>query len=352
MGSTGRPTQVLAAEVALRVALVNPPYLAASEVGAKWVTVPPQGYGGIQWMVANLTKGLLQLGCDVAVLGAPGSPRLGQGHVVVDAASHEEIDSWLSEAAYDLIHDHSNGQAFRERWAAGRFVSTHHLTGAPALKVNPVYLSRAQRAQAGSPNAPIIRLPADLDRHYFRSTKKDYLLYLGRVSPWKGVQEAAQFARAVGLPLWVAGPVWEPEYLKSIRSQYGDAVLLIGEVGGHRRLELIASARALLAMSQPVPGPWGGVWCEPGASVVAEAAASGTPVISSDNGCLAEICPLVGAVVPVGHHPSPNEAREIIDSLPDSFTVRSVAEGRWACDQIAAQYVEIYRSVLRGNRWT
>ena len=335
----------------MRIALVNIPFRAPAEYGSEWITVPPQGYGGIQWMVANLMRALLEKGHAVALLGAPGSPRAGPLHTVADAATPAAVASWLAAEAYDVVHDHSDGAIFSAEWSRGAFLSTHHLTGKPKTATNAVFLSEAQKAMAGQPAAPVVRLPVDVSRHVFRERKRDYLLFLGRVSPWKGALEAARFADAVGLRLYLAGPHWEEDYLASILRRHGANTEVLGEVGGRDRLELLADARAVLVMSQPVPGPWGGIWSAPGASVVSEAAASGTPVISSDNGCLPEITPHVGVVVPAGERLSSRQARDVLARLPAPAFVRAAAEREWGSHRIASQYEDLYARVMRGERW-
>lgn len=117
------------------------------------------------------------------------------------------------------------------------------------------------------------------------------------------MHEAAAFATAAGLPLRVAGPAWEKGYFDALVTDFPHTVEYVGEVGGRERARLIACAQALLVLSHPVPGPFGDVWSEPGSTVVAEAAVSGTPVIASDNGCLPEIVPGVGVVLGPGPQP-------------------------------------------------
>ncbi|HEV2844755.1 MAG TPA: glycosyltransferase [Thermoanaerobaculia bacterium] len=302
-------------------------------------------------MVANLMRALLEKGHAVALLGAPGSPRAGPLHTVADAATPAAVASWLAAEAYDVVHDHSDGAIFSAEWSRGAFLSTHHLTGKPKTATNAVFLSEAQKAMAGQPAAPVVRLPVDVSRHVFRERKRDYLLFLGRVSPWKGALEAARFADAVGLRLYLAGPHWEEDYLAAILRRHGANTAVLGEVGGRDRLELLADARAVLVMSQPVPGPWGGIWSEPGASVVSEAAASGTPVVSSDNGCLPEITPHVGVVVPAGERLSSRQARDVLARLPAPAFVRAAAEREWGSHRIASQYEDLYARVMRGERW-
>ena len=47
----------------MRIALIAPP----------WYTIPPSGYGGIEWVVALLADGLTERGHDVTLFAAPGS---------------------------------------------------------------------------------------------------------------------------------------------------------------------------------------------------------------------------------------------------------------------------------------
>jgi Glycosyl transferases group 1 len=332
----------------VRVAVVNVP-LRVPDDPATWITVPPQGYGGIQWVVAQLIDGLLELGHQVCLLGAPGSPADRPGLEVVDAAEPDQMHDWLATRPVDVVHDHSNGQVVRAGLAAP-LVSTHHLTGVPADPVNCVYLSRAQRAGAGAAG-PVVRLPVNPKRYRFTRDKGDYLLFLGRISAHKGAYEAAAFAHAAGRRLVLAGPSWEPEYLRRIVADFGDTVELAGEVGGPRRCALIAEASAVLVLSQLVPGPWGGMWSEPGATVVSEAAASGTPVIATRNGCLAEIVPPVGALVPYGSRFTPRYAAAVLAGLPGPDEVHRYAVDRWHHRTIAGRYQRIYERARSGARW-
>lgn len=336
----------------MKIALLNIPFRAPAEYGGEWITVPPQGYGGIQWLVAHLMNALLERGHEVALLGAPGSPRVSPRQTIVDAATPEDVAAWLASQDYDIVHDHSNGAIFDPSWSRTGYLSTHQLTGRPQNPVNAVFVSAAQRAAAGMPGAPVIRHPVDLRQHLFREEKEDYLLFLGRVSPWKGALEAAQFAEAAGLPLYLVGPHWEEEYLATILRRHGGNTRVLGDVGGNRRLELLARARAVLVFSQPVAGPWGDLWCEPGSAVVSEAAASGTPVISSDNGCLSEITPHVGIVIPAGRSVTADQAEAVLAALPPAAAVRAAAEREWSSLKIAAQYEDLYARIGRGERWS
>jgi hypothetical protein len=57
----------------MKIALLDPPFRLRTDA-SRWIARPPQGYDGIQWVVATLIDGLLAAGCELALLGAPGSP--------------------------------------------------------------------------------------------------------------------------------------------------------------------------------------------------------------------------------------------------------------------------------------
>jgi hypothetical protein len=67
----------------VRIALINTPFETPWLGPGHWITVPPQGAGGI---LANLIDGLTELGHEIYLLGAPGSA---QG-TVADCGQPEE----------------------------------------------------------------------------------------------------------------------------------------------------------------------------------------------------------------------------------------------------------------------
>lgn len=335
----------------MRIAMVARPLRLPTDP-TKWVTVPPQGYSGIHWVVTHLVDGLLHIGHTVFLLGAPGSEEHHPRLHVISASEVDDIYAWLRTAAVDMVHDHScGGLNSRLLPSSLPYLSTHHLTGRPEHPANCVYLSRSQRTDASADGAPVVRIPVNSGRYSFRRDKDDYLLFLGRVSAFKGTYEAAAFARAAGRPLVVAGPSWESDYRDRIARDFPHTVEFVGEVGGGERLELLSGATALVATSQATMGPWGTTWREPGATVVSEAAASGTPVVATPNGCLAEIVPPVGVLVPEGDSFTAKVARSVLARLPPPETVRSEAEARWGHVRGARRYQYLYHAVLAGARW-
>ena len=88
------------------------------EIAPPWFSIPPAGYGGIEWIVALLADGLVEAGHDVTLLASGGSVTLARLEPVYDAPPSLRIgDPWyetrhvvagyLRRHDFDLVHDHT-----------------------------------------------------------------------------------------------------------------------------------------------------------------------------------------------------------------------------------------------------
>lgn len=337
-----------------KIALIAPPILKSQTDLTSYLSVPPVGYGGVENVMYALINGLIHHGMEVVLLGAPGSRSIEKVRVIRNARTPHEIRLWLlnNRDSYDVIHDHSCGIVFNFSHVPDHsvpYVATHHQTGETPYPRNTIYLSFAQKRQAGgNPQSPVIRIPVILDDYIFKEKKDDYYLFLGRISEWKGALEAVRLCKRMNARLIMAGPAWEKNYFDKVKAEAGDKFEYIGEVAGLKRLDLISKAKALMVISRPTPSPWGGLWCEPGSTIVSEAAASGTPVIASSNGCLQEIVfPETGIIL---------TEREIEEIDTDRFSkslfrpesIRDRARTEWDYREIAKLYIEAYGRARNG----
>lgn len=108
----------------------------------------------------------------------------------------------------------------------------------------------------------------DPEDYEFSVDKDDYLLYLGRLGPGKGLHIAEQLADVIGERLVIAGS-----------GKYEGHHEYIGVAGPERRKQLLRDAKAVICAS---------TYLEPFCGVHVEAMLSGTPVISTDWGAFTE----------------------------------------------------------------
>ena len=159
----------------------------------------------------------------------------------------------------------------------------------------------------------------------------DYFAYLGRITHCKGVDTAVTACRKAGVPLKIAGHVFEDsEYVKDLD---GD-IEYVGELEPAGRKELLSGAAATFCPSR---------YIEPFCGVHVESLLSGTPVITSDWGAFTE-------TVRDGHEGwrcrSVDDFTKAIGRVHDSpKTLRRNAIKAYSLDAIAPQYLDYFARI-------
>jgi glycosyltransferase involved in cell wall biosynthesis len=341
----------------LRIAMLAPP----------WIPVPSPGYGGVESVVNTLTDALVRRGHHVVLFAAPGSVSTASVITLLEGAHPEEIERALFEAdhvaqafdrvdsadpaaRFDVIHDHCGFTALA---MANRIATplVHTLHGPFTAQTAAFYarhgakgalvgISRAQLAAAPSGLVALGPIPNPIDLRAWptRERKGDYVLWIGRISPEKGPHRAIAAARAVDVPLVLAGviqPGQQAFFDREVAPHIdGDRVRFIGEVGGAAKQSLFAHARGLL---MPIR------WKEPFGMVIVEALASGTPVIAFAEGAAPELIidGKTGFLV--------SDERAMADAIGHLPRIRASDCRRWTAehcdaDVVAAGYESTYRS--------
>jgi glycosyltransferase involved in cell wall biosynthesis len=288
MGSTPAP---------LRIALVAPP----------WFPVPPRGYGGIETVLADLAGALVRRGHDVVLIGAgkngtparflttysePPTARLGGSMPEVVHAARAA--RYLDQLEVDVVHDHSLAGPLSARGRRTPTVITAHgpVGGEVGLyyrnlgrTVSLVAISNAQQRLAPDLNwSATVHNAVDVAAFPFREDKDDFVLFLGRCNPDKGVHLAIDAARAAGRRILLATKINEPaerDYFEAeIEPRLGPGVEHLGEANTTLKRELLAAAYCLAFPIQ---------WEEPFGMVMIEAMACGTPVVAIGKGAVPEV---------------------------------------------------------------
>jgi glycosyltransferase involved in cell wall biosynthesis len=352
-GAPRRPT-----EPSLRIAMLAPP----------WISVPAPGYGGVESVVNTLTEALVRRGHDVTLFCAPGSVSSATVVTLLKESHPDEIERSLYEVdhvgqafdqidlaaigdRFDVIHDHCGFTGL----AMARRIDTplvHTLHGPFTAETAAFYarhghkgalvgISRTQLASAPPELGliPSIPNPIDLRAWPLRERKGDYLLWLGRITPEKGPHRAIAVARAVDVPLVLAGvvqPGQQAFFDREIAPHIdGTRVSFVGEVSGAVKQSLFARARGLL---MPIR------WNEPFGMVMVEALACGTPVIAFREGAASELVidGRTGFLV--------EDERGMADAIGQLQRIDARDCRHWVSqhcdgDVVAAAYERIYRSV-------
>lgn len=332
-------------------------------------SVPPKLYGGTERVVSWLTEELVRQGHDVTLFASGDSITNAELDPVVpralrlDGQMHNSV--WYNllmlervaqrAGEFDMLHFHIDFFQFPVfRDIANRTLTTLH--GRLDLpEIQPLYrvfnwaplvsISNSQRAPMPPVNwrgTVYHGLPAD--QFHMVEKPKDYLAFLGRISPEKNPIGAIEIAERVGMPLKIAAKIdaVDREYYETVvapviaRSPH---VEYIGEINEAQKQIFLGNARALVF---PID------WPEPFGLVMIEAMACGTPVIAFNRGSVPEVIDDGTSGFIVENVDQAVAALERIDVL-SRRKVRACFDLRYSATVMATRYVEIYNNLLSQN---
>jgi len=285
----------------LRIAQVAPPM----------ETVPPDAYGGTERIVFELVSELTRRGHDVTTF-APGDssvpgtlvatvPRalrpVGHGGDIGGYLLSTMLKALDRQADFDLIHSHLDWYGLILRRASRTpVVSTFHGRldmpwSRDVFADNPTGVVAISESQASvHPEVPwtIVHNGLTLDKAPFERRRDDALVFVGRVTPEKGIVDAIRIAELADRPLKIAAKVgptpgeqdFNERVFEPALEAAGSRVEFLGELSTADRDALFARSHAVL-----MPGSWP----EPFGLVAIEALACGAPVIARRVGGLDEI---------------------------------------------------------------
>lgn len=354
-----------------------------------WLPVPPNGYGGIENVLATLVPELRARGVRVVLCAADGSglevdrfvptlpePKFGDlakpyGASVGIAHAHMgKVLEELRENPVDIVHDHLEVVGAGVLAAAVDCPPVLHtlhwdlakhpdfygsFDGAGRVFMNALSPLQAEQAPPNLRRQILATVPlaVPVARFPFRAEKDGPFAMVARINHAKGTDIAARICRHLGEPLTMAGPVGGHAdrssldadassnlearfYREHVQPLEGDGVAWVGSIGGDQLSDLMSRARAAL---------FPGRWHEPGGTAVIEALACGTPVIATKLGAMPSLIDhgVTGWLA--------DDEEEFASYLArageiDPAACRRAAEERFDAPVMAGRYLELYEQIL------
>ena len=333
-----------------------------AQVAPLFESVPPRLYGGTERVVSYLTEELVNKGHEVSLFASgdsttaaqlispcPYSLRLDKNcedqfahHILMLEMLQQKIEE------FDIFQYHTGYLHFpMARYNRRPNVTTFHgrlnTPDTPALyhefkDLPAVSISQHQRLpypEANWVGTVYHGLPTQLLD--FNPQAGNYLAFLGRTSPEKGLDKAIEIAIRCGIPLKIAAKVDKQDeiYFQEIIKPLLNHPLLefIGEIDENEKSEFLGKALALLF---PIN------WPEPFGLVVIEAMACGTPVVAFRKGSVPEVVEDGSTGFIVDTIEEAIKAIEKINSIRRSHC-RRVFENRFSAERMTWDYLQVYQ---------
>ena len=327
--------------------------------------VPPKKYGGMERMISYLTEEIMSQGHEVTLFARGGSktrarlisPPTNGGENTTDfnldqAVMMSQLSRRVSE--FDVIHVHPisiHWLPFLRLLNAPYLITQHNIIRADAVEVERavrefsdaplVSISDAQREPVPWMNwRATVHYGLPLDLYKLQEKAGEYLAFIGRITPVKGVSDAIEIAKRSGRKLKIAGqPITKED------SQYFESKILpflkgpmfeyVGELNDSEKQSFFEDACALLC---PVK------YREAFGLVMIEALACGTPVIGYGLGSIPEVVDdgVTGFVV--------RGVEEAVDAVSRIHLLsrkrcRQEVDQRFSAGRMCAQYLQMFEKL-------
>ncbi|MDN5849382.1 MAG: glycosyltransferase family 4 protein [Nitrococcus sp.] len=337
-----------------------------AQVAPLYESIPPKYYGGTERIVSYLTEELMNQGHDVTLFASGDSITSARLYPMVEQALRLDrhcqdpvahhilmLDNVAALASnFDIIHFHIDYLHFPLVRALHipHVTTLHGRLDIPDLvplyqrfrEMLVVSISNDQRRPLSFANWQDTVYHGLPERLYtFHPQPNNYLAFIGRISPEKGVDRAIEIAIRAGMEIRIAAKVdkADKEYFEDqIKPLLAHPLVhYIGEIGEKEKNEFLGQADALLF---PVD------WPEPFGLVMIEAMACGTPVIAYRRGSVPEVIQNgeTGFIVE-----NVDQALAAVKRISEisRLCCRQVFEERFSARRMAKDYLEVYQAIIQ-----
>lgn len=326
------------------------------------LSTPPRAYGGTELILAQLARGLDELGHRPTVFATGDSTCVGAERCLFEHPVWPPNDlaelrhagaAWsrISRGGFDVVHiNHAEALPFASFVSVPTVATVHHCRDEELVEhyasysdVAFVAISRRQAELSWEvPFRAVIHHGLDVDR-YPLGEGGPQCAFLGRFAREKAPHLAIDAARRVGVPIALGGEPHPAEYgyfAREVEPRLRDeaGARWLGELDHDRKVALLSTSRCMLFPIQ---------WEEPFGLVMIESMLVGTPVVAFACGAALEVVEdgVTGFLV----HDVDEMCQRVRDvGGIDRRACHDRARERWSLQRMAREYASLYAEVIEG----
>jgi len=353
--------------------------LKIAQIAPLWFSIPPRKYGGTERIVSFLTEELVKRGHEVTLFASGDSKTKAKlisvyPKSLIKAGFNWQDPFWnlenLSRAfqiaeKFDIIHCHLDIWALPfQGFTKVPVLHTLHnqlykssITREGQRKPTrleifkrhkketlPIFISKSEKLNSAVkfPHHWVVYNGIDLSQFRFNPKPRDHFIWIARIDPFKGIENAIKAAEKTGVKLLLAGRIdpFRREYFKKkIQPHLGKKIRYLGELSQEELSDFYGSARACL---YPIE------WEEPFGLVMVESMACGTPVIVFDHGSAREVVEDGKTGFVVKNIDEMIRVMKKIEEIPRE-NCRERVEKYFTYQRMVDDYEKIYYEILKEN---